>query len=69
MTVSQLVTRNDITSTSGQTSFTYTFRVLAASDMEVYVNGVKQTSGFTVNNVGTVTGGTVVFSSGQTNDT
>ena len=64
MTVSQLVTRNDITSTSGQTSFTYTFRVLAASDMEVYVNGVKQTSGFTVNNVGTVGGGTVEFSSG-----
>jgi len=63
MTVSQLVTRNDAqASAGGQADFTYSFRVLAASDMEVYVNGVKKTSGFTVNNVGTVGGGTVTFS-------
>jgi len=37
MTVSQLVTRNDITSTSGQTSFTYTFRVLDRDWETLYI--------------------------------
>lgn len=64
MTVTALVTRNDITATASQTSFTYTFRVLAATDMDVYQNGVLLSSGYTVNNVGTVTGGTVVLDSG-----
>jgi hypothetical protein len=41
MTVTALVTRNDITATASQTSFTYTFRVLAATDMDVYQNGVQ----------------------------
>jgi len=70
MTVSALVTRNDITAQdsggSAQTSFTYTFRVLASTDMAVYKNGTLLTSGYTVNNVGTVTGGTVDISGGVT---
>ena len=64
MTVSALITRNDITATASQTSFTYTFRVLAATDMDVYQNGVLLSSGYTVNNVGTTTGGTVVLDTG-----
>ena len=64
MTVTALVTRNDITATASQTSFTYTFRVLADTDMDVHQNGVLLSSGYTVNNVGTVTGGTVVLDSG-----
>lgn len=64
MTVTALVTRNDITATASQTSFTYTFRVLAATDMDVYQNGVLLSSGYTVNNVGNTTGGTVVLDAG-----
>ncbi len=64
MTVTALVTRNDITATASQTSFTYTFRVLAATDMDVYQNGVLLSSGYTVNDVGTVTGGTVTLDTG-----
>ena len=64
MTVTALVTRNDITATASQTSFTYTFRVLAATDMDVYQNGVLLSSGYTVNDVGTVTGGTVTLDVG-----
>ena len=63
MTVSALVTRNDITATANQTSFTYTFKVIAATDMDVYKNGVLLSSGYTVTNVG-VTGGTVVLGTG-----
>ena len=66
MTVSALTTRNDITATASQTSFTYTFRVLAATDMAVYENGVLLSSGYTVNDVGVVTGGTVTLSVGAT---
>ena len=64
MTVSALVTRNDITATSeGQVSFTYSFKVLASTDMTVYQNGVLLSSGYTVNNVGD-TGGTVDITAG-----
>jgi hypothetical protein len=66
MTVSALVTRNDITATASQTSFTYTFRVLEATDMDVYQNGALLASGYTVNNVGD-TGGTVDITAGVPN--
>jgi len=64
MTVSALVTRNDITATASQTSFTYTFRVLEATDMDVYQNGALLASGYTVNDVGVTTGGTVTLDVG-----
>ena len=64
MTVSALNTRNDITATSGQATFTYTFMVLAATDMTVYQNGALLASGYTVNGVGSTTGGTVVLDTG-----
>ena len=64
MTVSALNTRNDITATSGQATFTYTFMVLAATDMTVYQNGALLASGYTVTGVGSTTGGTVVLDVG-----
>ena len=64
MTVSALITRNDITATASQTSFTYTFRVLEATDMAVYQNGALLSSGYTVNGVNNTTGGTVVLDVG-----
>ena len=64
MTVSALITRNDITATASQTSFTYTFRVLEATDMAVYQNGVLLSSGYTVTGVNNTTGGTVVLDTG-----
>ena len=64
MTVSALNTRNDITATSGQATFTYTFMVLAATDMTVYQNGALLASGYTVTGVGSTTGGTVVLDTG-----
>ena len=64
MTVSALTTRNDITATSGQDTFTYTFMVLATTDMTVYQNGALLASGYTVNGVGSTTGGTVVLDTG-----
>ena len=64
MTVSALITRNDITATASQTSFTYTFRVIEATDMAVYQNGVLLPSGYTVNGVNNTTGGTVVLDTG-----
>ena len=64
MTVSALITRNDITATASQTSFIYTFRVLEATDMAVYQNGVLLSSGYTVTGVNNTTGGTVVLDVG-----
>ena len=64
MTVSALITRNDITATASQTVFIYTFRVIEATDMAVYQNGVLLSSGYTVNGVGVTTGGTVVLGTG-----
>ena len=64
MTVSALITRNDITATASQTVFIYTFRVLEATDMAVYQNGALLSSGYTVNGVNNTTGGTVVLDVG-----
>ena len=64
MTVSALITRNDITATASQTVFIYTFRVIEATDMAVYQNGVLLSSGYTVTGVNNTTGGTVVLDVG-----
>lgn len=44
-----------------QTTFPYTFKVLDAADMQVFVDGVLQPDGYTVTGVGEDNGGTVVF--------
>ena len=71
MTVTATTTRNDSIATAGQTSFAYTFRVLATSDVTVYKNNVVVApADYTVNNIGTVAGGTFVLDTGASlNDT
>lgn len=44
------------------TTFAYGFYLLQLADIRVSLNGVVQTTGFTVNGVGSQTGGAVVFS-------
>jgi hypothetical protein len=72
MTVTATSTRDDYTVTlQGETSFAYNFKVLAETDVTVYKNNiVVSSSGYTVTNVGTVTGGNVVLNTGANlNDT
>lgn len=57
-------TINQYNVTVPTTSFAYTFLVLLSTDMEVFVNdNIIDPSLYTVNNVGTEAGGTVVFNS------
>lgn len=44
-----------------QTAYAYPFKVFAASDLQVYVAGVLQGGGYSVDNVGNPTGGNVNF--------
>src|SRR3990172_2841648 len=44
-------------------TFVYPFRVLAASDLAVYVSGVLQGAGYTVTAIGAANGGNVIFAS------
>jgi len=43
------------------TVFAYTFRIILETDLEVYVGGVAQTTGFTIEGVGDGGGGTITF--------
>jgi hypothetical protein len=71
MTVTATSTRNDYSASAGQDTFQYTFRVLAASDVTVYKNNVVvNPADYTVNNIGTVAGGTFVLdTAASVNDT
>lgn len=66
MTISTAYSPDSYTATAGQTDFAYTFRILANTDIDVYVNGTLQTltTDYTVSGVGEATGGTVTFVSG-----
>ena len=68
MTISNLVVRNAYVSGSGQTEFAYTFKILLAAHMNVYVNDVLKTinSDYTISGVDTDAGGNVTFLSGLT---
>lgn len=68
MTISTAYSPDSYTATAGQTDFAYTFRILADTDIDVYVNGTLQTltTDYTVSDVGEATGGTVAFVSGLT---
>ncbi|MGE4313025.1 MAG: glycosyl hydrolase family 28-related protein [Pseudobdellovibrionaceae bacterium] len=46
-----------------QTSFTYPFPIFASEDLDVFFDGVAQTTGFDVADVGETAGGTVTFDS------
>lgn len=62
--ITDTVTRNEYIATSSQTVFPYTFWVKSEDDLKVYVNGVLQSSGYTISEVQNVSGANVVFSSG-----
>lgn len=61
MTVASELTRNDYVGNASQTVFTYAFRILDATDLDVFLNNVFQTSGYTVQSAGDPNGGTVTF--------
>lgn len=63
MTVTAQATRNRSVAAGGATVFPYSFKIAAASDLLVQVNGVTKTLGvdYTVSGVGVGTGGNVTF--------
>ena len=63
MTVTANTTRNDYTAGLNQVDYEYTFQIHQASDVDVYLNGVKQTlnTDYTIDDIGNATGGTVTF--------
>lgn len=62
MSVPDQETANFYTANGITTTFAYGFYLLTADDLDVSINGVLQTSGYTVTDVGSKTGGTVIFS-------
>jgi hypothetical protein len=64
MSLTTTVNRISYTAGAGQTTFAYPFTIYDATDLQVYVSGVLQSSGYTVTNVGVDGGGNVVFSVG-----
>lgn len=62
MALSSTATRIAYTGNGVTTSFAYPFRILDASHLVVSINGVTQTSGFSVTGVNNPAGGSVVFS-------
>lgn len=68
MTLATLINRNVYTATAAQTTFVYAFRILAQTDLRVYVNDTLKTltTDYTVTGVGDAGGGTVVFVAGLT---
>lgn len=49
------------------TTFAYGCQVPTATDLRVYLDDVEQTSGFTLTGIGSLTGGTVIFSTAPAN--
>jgi hypothetical protein len=66
MTISSTTSRNDYTATAGQTIFPYTFKILATSELAVYLNGTLKTesSDYTVSGATNAGGGNVTFLAG-----
>ncbi len=58
--------REDYVASSGQTVFPYSFTILNSNELQVYVDSVLQTSGYTVTGVNEDTGGNVEFSTALT---
>ncbi len=61
MTLSTTLNRISYTAGAADVTFPYTFKILATTDLDVYVDEVLQTSGYTVTGAGDPTGGNVVF--------
>lgn len=72
MTITINETRNEYTATSGQTEFTYTFKIFDSTDLNVYQTPAGQTANdttdlitaYSVSGVGDEAGGTVTLSVG-----
>lgn len=62
MTVNVQTNRTSATGNGVLTTFPFSFPLLLATDMTVYVNGVLQTSGYTVSINANGVGGNVIFS-------
>lgn len=58
----QISTGNGVT-----TVFPYSFRILTSADLEVRLDGVLQSSGYTVSGIGAASGGNITFSSAPGN--
>lgn len=68
-TIDDNAPRNAYTATAGQTAFTYSFEILANTDLKVLQNGtlLALSTDYTVSGVGAQSGGTVTLTSGATN--
>jgi hypothetical protein len=68
ITVGDLTPRNQYVSSSGQTSFAYTFPIFADGDLKVYIGSTLQTltTHYTVSGAATSNGGNVTLVSGAT---
>lgn len=67
MTVGTTESKVPYTGDGVQTSFAYNFPVPQASDMQVFLDEVLQSTGYTVNGAGDPNGGTVVFDTAPAN--
>ena len=65
MSLSTTVNRVSYVSGASQTTFAYPFTIYDATDLQVFDQGVLQTSGYSVTGVGIDGGGNVVFSVGR----
>lgn len=61
MTVLTTTSRIAYVGDNAEDTFTYDFKLLSSDDLEVYLDSVLQSTGYTVNGVGDAGGGTVVF--------
>ena len=61
--IGDITPRIQYTGDGVQTLFTYPFPIFQAADMEVFLDNVKQATGFTVNGAGQSAGGDVTFDS------
>lgn len=60
--------RWEYTGDNSTTSFTYNSRIFVSSDLDVYLNGSLQATGYTVTGVGDAGGGNVVFDTAPATD-
>lgn len=61
MTVTATNTLSQLLGNGSATAFPFTFAAASASEVDVYLNGVRQTGGYTTSLSGAGTGGTVLF--------
>lgn len=69
MTVPDQTPQNVHTANGATTTFAYQFKILDTDHLEVYLDDVLQTSGYTVTGEGVNAGGTVVFTTAPANGT